>query len=141
MPNLLTSTDYRTAINKLTGAAEVAIGSSTNASPTVVTITGHGLVTGDVIAIYGHATNTALNGARVVTKLSADTFKCTDLNTGSAVNGNGVGGNTGKIMRITSGLTPHDILNLQDALDRLTFTKGTDADSSNESTLQSIFSL
>lgn len=73
----------------LDASAPRAITSSTNASPIEVTATSHGLVTGDKITIFGHATNTAANGTWVVTRTGANTFT---LN-GSA--GNGIGAGTG----------------------------------------------
>ena len=65
------------------------IESSTNATPIVVTITGHGLNTGDEVLIAGHETNTNANGTWFVTYVSADTFNLDDSI------GNGVGGATG----------------------------------------------
>lgn len=67
----------------------VAITSSTNATPIVVTATAHGFSTGDTVQIEGHHTNTNANGLWVVTVTGANTFS---LN-GSI--GNGVGGATG----------------------------------------------
>jgi hypothetical protein len=70
-------------------ASEIAIQSSTNASPIVITSTAHGLVTGDTVEISGHTTNTFANGMWEVTKLTDDTYELV----GST--GNGVGGATG----------------------------------------------
>lgn len=67
--------------------------SSTNASPSVVTKVGHGLATGDRVLIFGHATNTAINGIFDVVRVDADTFTLKDINTGAAIAGNGVGAN------------------------------------------------
>ena len=76
----------------LLNAAPVrAIASSTNANPIVVTATAHGLVTGDLVTVRSHTTNTAANGTWTVTKLTADT-----LSLNSSV-GNGTGGATGTI--------------------------------------------
>lgn len=52
------------------GAPVVIVSSAAN----VVTSTGHGLTTGNVIVIKGHVTNTAINGAWTVTVLTANTF-------------------------------------------------------------------
>lgn len=71
-----------------------AITSSTNASPIVVTSSGHGLQTGDRVTIISHATNTAANGTWTVTRVDANTFSL-DNSTG-----NGVGGGTGSWAKI-----------------------------------------
>jgi hypothetical protein len=52
----------------------VAVTGATNASPIVVTSTGHALDTGDAISISGVAGNTAANGTFTVTKVDANTF-------------------------------------------------------------------
>ena len=52
----------------------VAVTSATNASPIVITSTGHSLNTGDAISISGVAGNTAANGIFTVTKIDANTF-------------------------------------------------------------------
>lgn len=55
--------------------APVAVSSSTNANPTVVTTgAAHGLTSGDTVEILGHLTNTAVNGTWVVSVLTATTF-------------------------------------------------------------------
>lgn len=68
------------------------ITSSTNTSPIEITKNNHGLATGDVITINGHATNTAANGKWVVTRTGANTFTLDDSV------GNGIGGATGCFM-------------------------------------------
>jgi hypothetical protein len=67
------------------------IASSTADTPIVVTYNSHGYVTGDMVVINGHATNTAANGTWTITKLTANTFSLD----GSV--GNGIGGNTGAL--------------------------------------------
>jgi len=52
----------------------VAVTGATNASPIVVTSTGHALNTGDAVSISGVAGNTAANGTFTVTKVDANTF-------------------------------------------------------------------
>lgn len=69
----------------------VAITSSTDATPIVVTATSHGLVTGDTVVINGHATNIAANGIYKITKVSANTFSLQDVNTGADIAGSGAG--------------------------------------------------
>lgn len=82
-----------------------AIGSSTNATPIEVTITSHGLTTGDLVLINGHATNTNANGIRRVTSTGANTFTLQDPDTGANIAGNGVGVSTGTVMNLTNGTT------------------------------------
>ena len=65
--------------------------SSTNASPTVITKTSHGLATGDRVLIFGHTTNTNANGIFDVVRVDANTFKIADIHTGTEINANGVG--------------------------------------------------
>lgn len=80
-----------------------AITSSTNASPVVVTLNNHGYVTGDIIGITGHATNTAANGTWYITKLTANTFALTrNVLTGNISVGNGDGINTGVMYKMAS---------------------------------------
>lgn len=47
---------------------------ATNASPIVITSSGHGLETGDRVTITGVSGNTAANGTFTVTKISTTTF-------------------------------------------------------------------
>ena len=65
----------------------VAITSSTDATPIVVTATAHGLKTGQRVLIYGHTTNIAANGIFVVGAVTANTFGLTDEITGANVAG------------------------------------------------------
>lgn len=77
----------------LTWFAPVAIASSTNANPIVVTTAAvHGLTTGDVVEIAGHLTNTNAVGTWVVTVLTTTTFSIPQA-------ANGVGGATGTVQR------------------------------------------
>jgi len=68
----------------------VAVTGATNASPIVLTSTGHNLVSGDVISVSGVLGNTAANGIFTVTKVDANSFS---LN-GSSGNGAYVSGGT-----------------------------------------------
>lgn len=68
----------------------VAVTAATNASPIVLTSTGHSLNTGDIISVSGVVGNTAANGVFTITKLDANTFS---LN-GSTGNGAYVSGGT-----------------------------------------------
>ncbi len=69
----------------------VAVTSSTDATPIVVTATAHGFNTGDRVLIVGHTTNIAANGIFKVTKLSSSTFSLQDEFTGADVAGSGAG--------------------------------------------------
>jgi hypothetical protein len=64
------------------------ITSATNASPAVCTIVDHDLRTGMTCVIAGETGNTAINGSRVVTNVTPDTFDLYGLD-GLLVNGNG----------------------------------------------------
>lgn len=72
--------------------------SSTDASPAVVTSANHGFSTGDKVVIYGHATNSTVNGLREVVALTANTFSLKDAYTGAAVNGAGGGAGSGGVI-------------------------------------------
>lgn len=64
------------------------ITSATNASPAVCTIVDHGLRAGMTCVISGETGNTAINGSRVITNVTDDTFCLFGLD-GLPVNGNG----------------------------------------------------
>lgn len=72
------------------GGQKTAIVSSTNASPIVVTATGHNLTSGDYAQIVGHVTNTTANGTNIATVTGANTFSI-------PVAGVGIGGATGSV--------------------------------------------
>jgi len=76
----------------------VAITSSTDATPIVVTATSHGFATGDLVLIFGHTTNIAANGIYKVTRLTADTFSLQDRYTGANIAGSGGGAGAGGIV-------------------------------------------
>lgn len=78
----------------------VAITSSTDATPIVVTATAHGLVTGDLVMINGHTTNVAANGLRKITKLTADTYSLQNYNTGANIAGSGAGAGASGVMSV-----------------------------------------
>ncbi len=69
----------------------VAVTSSTDATPIVVTATSHGFSTGDRVLIYGHTTNIAANGIFKVTNLTANTFSLQDEFSNANVAGSGGG--------------------------------------------------
>lgn len=72
--------------------APVAIVSSTAVNPSVLTTAAHGLATGDVAEVAGHAVNTAVNGTWPVTVLTTTTFSVPALGTGA-------GGATGTVTK------------------------------------------
>lgn len=75
----------------------VNISSSTNASPIEITTSAnHNLSTGDVVLVYGHATNYTANGNWQITYVSATKFTL-DNSTGV-----GTGGASGSIRKINS---------------------------------------
>lgn len=74
--------------------------SSTNTTPIVFTKVGHGLVTGDTIIVNGHLGNTNANGVWDVT-VSGDTFTLLNADGSNSI-GNGVGGATGTVRKITN---------------------------------------
>ena len=67
--------------------ASVPISSSVSYGRTgttvTVTKTAHGLVTGDVVGIHFEAAPSATDGNYVITRVDADNFTLTDINTGS----------------------------------------------------------
>lgn len=77
----------------ITRGAPIPITSSTNASPIVLTTPAHGLATGAVVEISGHAVNTAANGAFTATVLTSTTFSVPAV-------GNGAGGATGQVVKM-----------------------------------------
>lgn len=76
----------------------VAVTSSTDATPIVVTATAHGLVTGDLVQIFGHSTNIAANGIFKVTKITNDTYSLQNYVTGDNIVGTGGGAGSGGVM-------------------------------------------
>lgn len=69
-------------------AAGKAITGATNATPIVVTATGHGYSDGDFVTITGVVGNTAANGTFKIANSDANTFELTD-SAGTDVAGNG----------------------------------------------------
>jgi len=89
---------------KITLATPRAIASSTDATPIVATTSlAHGLKTGDMVTITGHATNTALNTDCLITKASDTTFSVQTLG-GTDIAGSGGGaGSGGNVVAIYPG--------------------------------------
>lgn len=78
----------------------VAVTSSTDATPIVVTATSHGLVTGDLVVINGHTTNIAANGIFRITKTTANAFSLQNVDTGADVAGSGAGAGASGVMAV-----------------------------------------
>lgn len=76
----------------------VAITSSTDATPIVVTATSHGFATGDLVMIYGHGTNVAANGIYKIVKVDANSFQLTNRYTGANIAGTGAGAGSGGVV-------------------------------------------
>jgi len=76
----------------------VAIASSTDATPIVITANAHGRSTGDRVLIFGHTTNVAANGIYVITVLTANTFSLQDEFTRLNVVGSGAGAGAGGLV-------------------------------------------
>jgi len=72
------------------------LGSSTNATPIVVTQNGHGYSNGDTAVITGHTTNTFANGTWTLANVTTNTYEL------SGSTGNGVGGATGTSTKRTA---------------------------------------
>lgn len=76
----------------------VAVTSSTDATPIVVTATSHGLATGDLVQIFGHTTNIAANGIFRVTRVDANSFSLQNYVTGANIVGSGGGAGASGVM-------------------------------------------
>lgn len=75
-----------------------AVTSSTDATPIVVTKAGHGFATGDLVLIFGHATNIAANGIFKITVLSSSTFSLQDRYDNTDIVGSGAGAGSGGVV-------------------------------------------
>lgn len=116
MSKVLKGATLRAVLNKIipdanaVGAQVITV--ATNASPSVITIAGHGLSSGDVLFVAGTTGNTAINGLRKAVVIDANTFSMTDFFTAAAVNGNGVMGGSPTAARIEVGIMPDDCVDL-----------------------------
>lgn len=110
------------------GATNALTVAASQASPSVVTLTAHGLQSGDIVLGYSFTNNTNLNGGPfVVTYLTANTFTLATL-AGSAINGGGSAGDTGaSIVRLYANHKPHDVLNMKRTLSQYSYKRDSDA--------------
>jgi len=81
----------RQAITLYDAVTPVAVTSSTDATPIVVTATSHGLKVGNRVLIYGHTTNVAANGIFYITAVTTNTFTLGNEITHANVAGSGAG--------------------------------------------------
>lgn len=92
----------------------VAVTSSTDATPIVVTATSHGFATGDLVMIFGHTTNVAANGIFKIVKVDANSFRLTDRYTGANVAGSGAGaGASGVLVAAPKIISCNDFTNIE----------------------------
>jgi hypothetical protein len=75
--------------------------SSTNTTPIVVTLNGHGLVAGDYISLTGQAGNTNAIGVWKVGTTTANTFEILNMD-GSNTTGNAVGPASGGVTKVNN---------------------------------------
>lgn len=140
MAKVLTLSDIRTALNKMTVDAAKTITGATNASPAVITATAHGYNTGDWVGISAVGGNTNCNIVGQVQKVDADTFSLLDR-AGAAVNGNSNYTSGGVAQRIRPAFTPGDMDDIQGMLDKRNFPKVSDKDRTNQQSILTIFGL
>lgn len=80
------------------GITPQAVTSSTDATPIIITKNSHGFSNGDLVMIYGHATNVAANGIFKVASATANTFALTNYNTNANIAGSGAGAGSGGVL-------------------------------------------
>ena len=96
----------------------IAIISSTNATPSVVTTLAHGLKTGDKVFIHTHSTNTAINNTLANPAWTITVPSTTTLSLDGSV-GNGAGGATGSVVPAYVGSVDGDVKTREQHLDLL----------------------
>lgn len=106
-----TGLTMRAATRSNTSTNNLAIASSTNASPIVITCSGTvpaGWAVGHKVVVRGHTTNTAANGTWIISAITTGASGTVTLQTvapqgGTQLNstGNGVGGATGNIINLS----------------------------------------
>lgn len=90
----------------------IAVTSSTDATPIVVTASSHGFSNGDRVTIFGHGTNTAANGTFKIYGVTTNTFKLQDEFSGADIAGSGGGaGSNGVVIKAAPLVYLHDFRN------------------------------
>src|SRR5437762_10368117 len=108
-----------------TGAFNATITAATNASPSVMTVTAHGLISGDQIQVTGATTLTAINTKGYAKVLTANTFSICDVLLTTCTNGNGVyDASSGKVTLAYDVSTITGDFTLRYRLNSLTASKG-----------------
>jgi len=122
MAKRITVADGKLLLSKFTLATATDVTAAVNTALADATVTcgTHGLVAGDLIAIYGVAGSTYLNGVWYVKSVSSATvIKITATQGGTALQGDASTYTSGgKVRRITCGLTPGDLQDVQALLDK-----------------------
>lgn len=97
----------------LDNVTPVAVTSSTDATPIVVTATAHGFNNGDRVFIIGHTTNIAANGIFRAASVTANTFALVDEFSGANIAGSGGGaGSSGIVLKAPTVLLVSDFRNI-----------------------------
>lgn len=130
MAILLSAAKARLWVNDIAAGADLSPSAATNATPTVVTATAHGLSSGDVIAEWGFATNTAANGVFWVTVVDANSYQLSssyaNYVAGTFVAGNGTTG-AGHGSRLSCNQTPKDVENIARTLRSMSYVRDSDS--------------
>jgi len=108
----LTQAQVRTALSKINVETAKNITAASIADPSVITSVAHGFATGDLVMIYNVGGMTELIGIGSVIKISVDTFSYGIEGTGTYTSG-------GKAARVAASMTPQDLWNLRNTLDRI----------------------
>jgi hypothetical protein len=99
-----TATTYDVAIYARTiSSTNVNISGATNATPIVITNTGHNLQNGDLVEITGVVGNTAANGIRTVANRTANTFELSGIAGNGAYTSGGVANKISAPIQIQAG--------------------------------------
>lgn len=85
------------AVTLYDNVTPVAVTSSTDATPIVVTATAHGYTNGQRVLIFGHTTNVAANGIYKAASVTTNTFALVDEITGANIAGSGAGAGSGGV--------------------------------------------
>lgn len=131
MARHLIGSTIRSALGKLAAETALTITGATNATPIVLTVTAHGLSSGDFVSVSAVGGNTNANAAWPIVKVDANSFSLT----GSV--GNSAYTSGGRAQRIKDAKTYGDIDDLQAASTRVKILRGTDANRGSEVTVES----